>query len=601
MIQDSTARTGFSLTRAAARTAAVYSVFGVLWIRFSDLLLASLIQDTETLTTVQTYKGWVFILVTAGLLYGLVRRNLAGLRRYEASLRTSDARLEGLFKAASHAAFVLSKPENGRLVIEAVSPGAIELFGLSGSLKGRPVDSLGLPARLFDVTAHDGTQMVELLFVDAAGAERCLLTNVLALEGDMQGAVLSVALDMTERRNALVAFEKNNLFVRSLLDALPYLLVGVDEALRVTHWNVAAEALTGVGRHDALGRPCIELLPLMEPHKDIVNRCVLDKEHCEFSIQHETQWLAAHGGLSRLTALSDAPQCTYEVQVSPLESGGAVMRLADVSERVRLQEMVVQSEKMMSVGGLAAGMAHEINNPLGGVLQGVQNIRRRLDPQLDANTAAAKAAGCDLSVVAAYMDARGITRMLDGVFDSGKRAAEIVSHMLEFSRSAELSHEVTDLPELVERAVAIVEADYDHSVGYDFHSVPIRRAYMPDMPQVSCSRVGMEQVLVNLFRNAGQALATYHPGGDWSPEIAITVFTHADEAVLEVRDNGPGLQPEQARRVFEPFYTTRVPGKGTGLGLAVSYYIITANHGGSFELQTEPGHGALFRIRLPLS
>src|SRR5512145_2490905 len=134
---------------------------------------------------------------------------------------------------------------------------------------------------------------------------------------------------------------------------------------------------------------------------------------------------------------------------------GAVIRLDDVTERVRMEELVLQTEKMVSLGGLAAGMAHEINNPLGGIIMGSQNILRRLSGDLPKNCALAAECGADMDRIADYMEKRGITAILQGILEMGGRASGIVENMLSFSRKSESRKSSTDLADLVEKSLEL--------------------------------------------------------------------------------------------------------------------------------------------------
>lgn len=124
--------------------------------------------------------------------------------------------------------------------------------------------------------------------------------------------------------------------------------------------------------------------------------------------------------------------------------------------------------------------------------------------------------------------------------------------------------------------------------------------FAPDLPEVLCMPTEIEQVLLNLFKNAAQAMPERGQRAD-APRITVRGALEGDRIRLDVADNGPGMVEDVRRRVFEPFYTTKNVGEGTGLGLSVSYFIITTNHGGSFSVQSEPGSGTMFSIRLPLT
>ncbi len=156
---------------------------------------------------------------------------------------------------------------------------------------------------------------------------------------------------------------------------------------------------------------------------------------------------------------------------------GAVIRIDDISDRVRFEEMMVQSEKMASVGGLAAGMAHEINNPLGGIMLAAQNISRRLTADLENNIQAARRAGTDIKAIRQYMEEREIVTMLQGIFEMGERASKIVSNMLNFSRRSESKMAPTDIPDLTEKTLELAANDYNLKKQFDFRHIEIIRDY----------------------------------------------------------------------------------------------------------------------------
>jgi signal transduction histidine kinase len=264
-----------------------------------------------------------------------------------------------------------------------------------------------------------------------------------------------------------------------------------------------------------------------------------------------------------------------------------------------MEDTMVQTEKMLSVGGLAAGMAHEINNPLSGILQSTQNIVRRLDPILEKNSAIAAKCGTDLESIRAYLDARGITRFLEGIRQSGERASTTVSDMLHFSRPSDSRMVPTSLAELLEKTVSLAAHDYDLRKKYDFRQIEIRRDFEDDLPLVPCVATEIGQVILNLLRNASQAFGPVQPPVE-APRITLRLRRETDFLRIEVEDNGPGMDEKTSKRVFEPFFTTKGVGVGTGLGLSVSYFIVTSHHRGTMAVDSAPGQGARFTLRLPL-
>jgi signal transduction histidine kinase len=260
---------------------------------------------------------------------------------------------------------------------------------------------------------------------------------------------------------------------------------------------------------------------------------------------------------------------------------------------------MVQSEKMLSVGSLAAGMAHEINNPLGAILHNVQNIRRRLSPDLEKNRQQAQESGVSLERISHYLAAREVPHLLDGIQSAGTRAARIVSHMLNFSRRSDRVLAPCNLTQLIDQAVEIAGNDFDLSEGFDFKSLHIERTFDPQLETVPCIANELEQVLLNLLKNAAQAI--HHREGGPPGQITLRTRYTPPWAEIQVTDNGVGMPEAVRKRIFEPFFTTKEVGQGTGLGLSVSYFIITNNHKGQMEVSSKPGQGTTFTLRLPLA
>jgi PAS domain S-box-containing protein len=272
----------------------------------------------------------------------------------------------------------------------------------------------------------------------------------------------------------------------------------------------------------------------------------------------------------------------------------------EIEYRKKIQAQWVQTEKMASVGRLAAGIAHEINNPLSGILQSVQVVNRRLDPGEAFNLRIADRYGIVFDSMRKYLDDREIISMLNNIRVSAQRAAKIVSEMLEFSHTGRSCKEPTDLNGLLDKAIELVSKDYDLNTKYDFRKVKIIKEYDLLLPQVPCEPSQIQQVVLNLLTNAAHALNELAAPG-FSPEIHIRTIQMDGVAVIEIGDNGPGISAESNKIVFEPFYTTKQVGEGTGLGLSVAYFIVVNNHDGSLEVDSPQAGGATFTIRLPLS
>ncbi len=389
-------------------------------------------------------------------------------------------------------------------------------------------------------------------------------------------------------------------YLANIINSMPSMLVGVDRDGVITQWNSEAEQVTGLTPDAAVG----QLLPAAVPR--------LADEMKGVREAMRTREVRTH---SRRPYQEGAEPKYEDITIYPLVANrveGAVIRIDDVTERVRIEEMMVQSEKMMSVGGLAAGMAHEINNPLAGVMQTADVLGGRLMEDLPANTRAAEDAGTSMAAIRAFMEARGVPRMLSRIRESGSRAAEIVTNMLSFARQSEAAFSSRDLVELLDQSVDLAGSDYDLKKKYDFRQIEIVRDYEPGLPLVPCEAAKIQQVLLNVLRNGAEAMQAHVDQSGRKPCFTLRVQRDAisqrpaelplgSPAVrLDITDNGPGMPEETRRRVFEPFFTTKPVGVGIGLGLSVSYFIIRENHGGEMSVSSTPGEGTTFTIILPI-
>jgi len=169
----------------------------------------------------------------------------------------------------------------------------------------------------------------------------------------------------------------------------------------------------------------------------------------------------------------------------------------------------------------------------------------------------------------------------------------------EFSRKTSTERYPIDITDLVEKTIALGTTDYDMKKKYDFKFVEIVKEYDQHIPSVICCPSEIEQVLLNLFKNALQAMEEIGPD-NFKPQFNLRIKKEPCFIRIEIEDNGPGIPGEVKKRIFEPFFTTKPVGVGTGLGLSVSYSIVTQNHGGTFEVESEVGKGTNFIIRLPI-
>lgn len=250
----------------------------------------------------------------------------------------------------------------------------------------------------------------------------------------------------------------------------------------------------------------------------------------------------------------------------------------EAHSRERLEELVAQrtrqleesleqlrhSERLASVGTLAAGIAHQINNPVGMMLLSAEELRVHMKPDEDAVP----------------------TRHLDEIIDNAKRCGQIVKSVLRFARHQPAQRAPGDVNDVVSNAVSYSRA-YAAGRGGVIHT-----ALAADLPHILLNRVELEQALLNLIRNGIEAAVE-------APRIAITTQRTADAVRVTVADNGRGIHTDDRRHVFDPFFTTRQKEGGTGLGLSLAYAIVT-DHGGAIRVETSDAGGTTMIVDLPV-
>lgn len=377
-------------------------------------------------------------------------------------------------------------------------------------------------------------------------------------------------------------------YMQCIVNSMPFMLAGVTPDGYVTHWNNAAEKHTGLPAEQALGAHINQVYSALPVDLDTIASII---ESGQPFRRENVQ--SGHGSDATFSDITIYPLVAPDI-------AGAVILSVDVTRRVRLENMMIQNEKMLSLGELAAGLAHEINNPLAGVLNNVQNIIRRISPGLPANYQTAENLNVNVELIHTYLDQRGVFGFIEKIQEAGERAAQIVTNMLEFSRNNNQTHSPTNMAELIEHSLQLAKNNFelDTLEGVEIPKLVLK--IDEDLPKVPCNSSEIQQVLLNLFSNAAQSFQSNEYGAPLEPEIACHLFCTKKHLIVEVSDNGPGMTSDVRKHIFEPFYTTKDVGKGTGLGLSVSYFIVTEHHKGSIEVESEPGRGTLFRIMLPL-
>ena len=356
--------------------------------------------------------------------------------------------------------------------------------------------------------------------------------------------------DLKEKAHELQGLTEYN---ENILESMDSGILVLDLEGQLMRWNRAMEALYGRRRDEVLGRTLDEVFP--ETFLEALRGSLVLDEREEIAHIYKLH-LPTPDGRSLMVNVSVAP-----FQVGSGERLGTILILEDVTARVRLEEQLQHSEKMASIGLLAAGVAHEVNTPLTGISSYTQMLRGQVDPG----------------------DPRA--PLLEKIEKQTFRAAKIINHLLNFSRSGSTELEPLDLNKVLLDVLSLLEHQLDRS------RIRLRKDLASSLPPVRGNENRLQQVFFNLILNSRDAM----PAGGW---LALSTEVDGDTVSVEIADTGHGIKREDIKRIYDPFFTTKGIGRGTGLGLAVSYGIVQ-EHGGAIFVESAPGKGTTFRVALP--
>ena len=338
-------------------------------------------------------------------------------------------------------------------------------------------------------------------------------------------------------------------------------IVSANSAGNIVGWNRSAERLFGYTEAEAVGQSLTLIIPprYRAQHLEGISRMQAGRERHVIGRSVELEGLRKDGSeFSLELSLS-------EWEVSEGRFFTAIIR--DITDRKHLEKIALQSEKLSAVGQLAAGVAHEINNPLGVILGFAQGCVKRLQPN------------------------DPLELPMKSIEREANRCKLLVQELLTFSRANQNERREEDINKVIEKALTLVE------VNAKMSSVELIREFEENLPQVVLNSSQMQQVIVNLCNNAIDAMPK---GGTIRLHTRTVQESEKKFVKIQVQDTGPGISKNIQLKVFEPFFTTKEVGEGTGLGLSITHEIVQ-KHGGTIVLDSKAGTGTTFTIRIPLT
>lgn len=498
-------------------------------------------------------------------LYAVVKdgavEGVSGLARDVSAQREAESRFSDLFETL-HEGVYFSAPDGSLLD---VNPAMVRMLGYESKeeLLKEPVERhFASPvehAALADGLRRAGSiRDLELGLRRKDGSLIRALNSSVAIRNSagefvrFQGSLV----DVTERNEMERRLREEQEFVRRLVACFPDMIVVLDPGGRYTFVSPRVEEFLGYTPDEYLGAQLHE-----RPHPD-------DRDALFEFFHGLTSGQTSVGAVEYRTAHKQGGWRTVRAHASPLTNAegkiiGVVASARDVTESKRLEQQLMQSEKLAAIGQMVSGVAHELNNPLTAIL-GISDL---------------------LLEKASDDDAR---RQLQLIHKQARKAAELVQGLLMFSRPSARQNQRVRISDIAGRALTLQKMELDS------RRITVTIDAASDLPFVEADPQHMTQVFVNLFSNAAQAIASVSDHG----QISIQVKATANQQEIVIDDDGPGIRPEIRSKIFDPFFTTHRTSGGSGLGLTICL-VIVKEHGGLIEAQTSPAGGARFRILLP--
>ncbi|MFZ4579048.1 MAG: PAS domain S-box protein [Myxococcota bacterium] len=427
-----------------------------------------------------------------------------------------------------------------------------------------PDDRELVQSRISNVLANGAVETVEgRVLLRGGPAFRWLVMTGCRVLIDSRPFLVGIGIDITERKQAEAAANAAKSFLDRIIDAIPNPLFVKDDQRRFVLVNDALCAIVGCPRESLVGEDGDDLFPA---EQTAVFRKV-DAKVLETGVEDVNEESVSNVSTGEVRTIV-AHKTLY---IDPAGKRFLVGLIQDVTERLRFEAAARQQQKLESIGTLASGVAHEINNPLSVIMNYGEMLLG--DPA----------------------DASLIKDCAENIVKESDRIAVIVRNLLSFARQDKETHSPARIEDIVERTLSLMRAVLRRD------QINLQCSLAQDLPMVKCRSQQIQQVLMNLLTNARDALNERYPKGASDKEIRIEAFAFEKDGIrwirLTVEDHGNGIPADVAGKAFDPFFTTKARDKGTGLGLSISYGIVKEHHG-ELWFETELGKGTRFHVDL---
>ena len=380
--------------------------------------------------------------------------------------------------------------------------------------------------------------------------------------------------EITKHVNTASRLRASESYIKNILKSMPLMLVGLNKDGEITQWNKRAEEITGITAEDVLGKNLWDAYPIITVSPGLVNEAM--QKHETITIKH-----------------SQRGQYYFDITIYPLRDQvetGVVILLDDVTKKILAENMLIQNDKISSMGELASSMAHDINMPLQSILFDLRAFQHLLADSSQ-----------HMGEIAGDVIPEKLGSLLSHAYEKGEKVASIVQNLQEFARGRSDRKQLSNIVDVIEHTLDLAGDVLSAPSGLRFNDIHIERSYEKDLPMIPCYVTELQQAFLSLFRHAYDALGRVDDPGH-KPVIKIQMNVSYDSFWIRIQHNGVGLTNDELLYLFEPFVRKDTPevGYDAGKRLSFAYFIITEQHQGQMAVTSDVNVGTTFHMQMQL-
>lgn len=369
-----------------------------------------------------------------------------------------------------------------------------------------------------------------------------------------------LADEVAEHKNTTTRLKESEAYISNILTSMPLALIGLNENNAITHWNQAAEALTGIPNKRALNNNLWEAYPTITVSSDQISQVTKTQE--PVIIKH-----------------SQRGRHYYDITIYPLinvEQSNVVILIDNVTQRIQVENMLIQRDKMSAMGELAATMAYDVSSPIAAIVNNLKGLSNQPSEEEKST-------------------------LLSDAIERSEQVSSVVNNLLAFANNQGHKHKPTDIPQLMDRTLELAANVLSDQAGLRFKDIHIEKLYADGLPKPQTNQAEIQQVILSLLRHACHSLAITERD-DFKPNIRIEISEFYSALWIKVQHNGKGLTIEEQQYIFEPFFNkeTQSEQEEAANRLSFAYFIITEHHKGQMAITSDIEVGSTFHLQLEL-